>query len=260
MKKQAKIIVGMGAVAVENATTRLTQALFNLAPETAKQVEIKEMENDLDKLLEGVVTQRLESKSFKDEAVAAETMREQRMVAAEEIQDRIKSGNIAGQALQDNENALEELLGFIENDEANIIFLRQRADTSKEILDELQADADQFADQLKNFLVAVERAKTSQQLAELDAKRANGEAERAARLAGLRDRKEDRSSVLNALNQKTEKLRIQAKIAREKAKILTDSGKGEENPIVAKAMANVAGKKVEPEVSLEDRLATLRNK
>ncbi len=250
-------VKNFGGEKVKETGRSIVQALAAWDPETASAAEIKQMEDNLDKLTRQVADARASYEKEQKEADAIQALYEQRMKAAELLQGKLAAA--ANEAAAKIESALGSLVGELEEMQPDIEREIREAVEAKEFMNELEEIAKAAAQKLKTARQTLDKAKKDMQMAKVREERANEQAERGARLAGLRSETDQLGSALSAMQKSAEQANSRAEAARMKAKLLSSEKEGGEDPLIAEAMREADGGESRPD-TIADRLAALKRK
>ncbi len=250
-------VKNFGGEKVKETGRSIVQALAAWDPETASAAEIKQMEDNLDKLTRQVAEARASYEKEQGEADAIQALYEQRMKAAELLQNKLTGA--AGDAASAIEKALNELVGELEEMQPEIEREMSEAVEAKEFMNELEEVAKAAAQKLKTARHTLDKAKKDMQMAKVREERAKEKAEQSARLAGLRSETDQLGSALSAMQKSADQANSRAEAAKMKARLLSTEKEGGENQLIADAMKEAGGGEPKP-TNISDRLAALKRK
>ncbi len=250
-------VKNFGGEKVKETGRNIVQALAAWDPETASAAEIKQMEDNLDKLTRQVADARASYEKEQGEADAIQALYEQRMKAAELLQGKLAVA--ADDAAAKIESALGSLVAELEEMQPDIEREIREAVEAKDFMNELEEIAKAAAQKLKTARQTLEKAKKDMQMAKVREERANEQAERSARLAGLRTETDQLGSALSAMQKSADQANVRADAAKMKAKLLSSEKEGGEDPLIAEAMREAGGGEAKPD-TIADRLAALKRK
>lgn len=247
-----KFLKNYGKNTLRELGTSLNDAIVRFDPEGASEAEIATMEENFDEINREFSRAKQEWQQEQREADEILALRDKRMAAAE---------HIAGQLEADPDNAqlndaLNQLVGALENMQSDIDREVEEAADAKEVMDELEATVQLYAEKLKSARSDMKKALNAMEKAKRQEERAEAKADRAARLAGLKKDTSALGSALASMNKQAEEAKAKADAATRKAELLGPA-KIDENDAVAAAMAAVSGDPA-PKATAQDRLAALR--
>ena len=156
-------------------------------------------------------------------------------------------------------NSLNKLLAELESMKPNVDKEFQESEEAKSYYEELKELAEVTADKVKKAKDMLETGRRDMQRAELERQRALAKAEKAQKMAGLKDDTNSLGVALAAMNRQADEARAAAAGSEMKAKLLSTEREGQDDNIKA-ALAEVAGSPDTKNLSLSDRLANLKNK
>ena len=234
--------------------------LVKLDPKAATEAEIRQMEQQLDKLGTELAEARIAFNREKKEADAIEQLAAQRMAAAEKIEQQMMAeADPARQATL--EKSLMTLVGMLEKMNPEVERERRDAQEASEFMEMLEATYKDMGDKLRNARSELERAQRDMKKAEQQRASSERRAEAARRAAGLAGATSGLSVALKAMRESAEEDMKEAEAARMKAELLQPTKPEEDDPNIAAALASVGvGGSVPPGVSASSRLALLRAK
>jgi len=178
--------------------------------------------------------------------------------AAEKLQARLQDSATSDSDRGQIEAGLNELVDKLEKMAPELEQHRRDVDDSSSLLKEATEAYEEKAADLKTAKSHLDEAQRALTRAQIDSQRAREQAEKAARIAGLRS-DEQASGVnvaLSAMNNEAAKLRANAEANRLKAQVLAKTPAAPENQFVAEALAEASDTK--PSTSVLDRLAALK--
>jgi hypothetical protein len=223
----------------------LGEAIVKFDPEGATEAAIAEIEQKFDELNLAFSKAKQTWKKENDESESIQKLYNQRLAAAEFLQqDPTKA------------DALNQLLTILEDMLPDVKREKQEAEEAKNDMDQLELLVNQYAEKLKQARNTVENARKAMERAELQKQRAKDAADAAAMAAGLSQKTSELSIALDHMNKLTVQANTEADAANNKTRLLQPT-KVEENPDIKAAMDAVAGKTVSPS-SIEDRLSLLK--
>src|SRR3954471_19205225 len=216
------------------------------------------MEQHLDVLGRQVAEARMAFDKEKREADAIQSLSQQRIAAAEQIQRRLdaESDPIRKAGL---ERSLSTLVSMLETMAPDIE--REKADAidAGEFLHSLEDTYQQAGQKLKGARDALNRAQRDMGRADQQRDMAERRAEAARQAAGLSGATSGLSVALKAMQDNAAKNLAMAESANAKARLLQPTRPEQDDPNIAAAMAAASGTRPAP-TNLTDRLAALRQK
>jgi len=241
-----------GKTKLMDGVQSLNDAIVSWDPEGATDAAIAEMEERFDEINKQYSQAMTVWKKEDAEAQAIVEVRDQRMAAAE---------NLAGQLEADPTNSqieigLTGLLTALEDMREDIDLEVEEAEDAKELMDELKATVELYADKLKSARRDMRKASNAMAKAQAKETRATEKADRAAQMAGLKKTGGGLSSALESMNRQAQDATDNADAATRKAELLGTS-KVEDNDVVAQAMAQAKGE-APAATSIADRMAALK--
>ncbi len=237
----------------EKVGQSIVQILASWDPETASKAELEQMEQRLNTLVQEVGQARLVYKKEQDEANAIRGLYDQRLKAAEILQNRL--AETPGNA--ETETALTELIQILEEMQPEMEIEEQEAVEAKAFMEELEEVATLSAEKLKTAKKSLEKAVQNMKRAKVREERSSDTAERAAKLAGLRDESDQLGSALSAMQKNADASNAKAEAAQMKAKLLGPSKVEKESTLISDAMKE-AGGQPQASASISSRLAALK--
>ncbi len=239
----------------------ITQKIVSWDPETASQAEIEEMIRELDKITSEAGKARAVYDLEQAEALAAQKNYDKFLAAAELLQKRLEESQAAGDQAKAQElsNSLNRLLENLEELKPEVEREVQEVEEANAYFVELKELAQVTADKVKTAKDTLEKGRRDMQRAELERQRAQARADKAQTTAGLKNQASNLGVALAAMNRQAEEAKAAAASSDMKAKLLTVEPKGQDDNIKA-ALAEVAGEPETKNLSLSDRLASLKKK
>lgn len=248
-------IVGVKA---DQAVNSAIQQIVAFDPKSATEAELRTMEQNLDQIGRQVAEARQTYDKEKREADAIQTLSQQRMAAAEQLQDRMT--NEADPSRKGEiERSLATLVGMLEQMAPDMDREKQDADDARAFLDSLQETYNQAGQKLKSARDDLSRAERDMGRADQQRDMAQRRAESARQAAGLSQATSGLSVALKAMQDNASRSLAEAETSNAKARLLTPTRPERDDPNIAQAMAQVQGRLPAP-TNLTDRLATLRQK
>lgn len=250
-----RFIKNYGKGKLTDALGELRDAIVGFDPEGATEAEIATMEENFDKVNREFSKAKQDWLREKKEADTIEELYQQRLAAAEHIQQQLD-------AQPDNADqlnaALSQLVETLESMAPEIQREKEEAEDAKEVMDDLEATVKLYAENLRTARSQLKTAARAMEKAKRDEERAAMKAERAARLAGLKQNSSILGSALESMNKQAAEAQARADAAQHKAELLGPT-KVEDNAIVKQALASVSGASPAPS-SVSERLAALKKR
>lgn len=245
-------------VKTDQAVNGAVQAIVRWDPQSATEAELRTMEQHLDVLGRQVAEARMAFDKEKREADAIQTLSQQRMAAAEQIQGRMSSETDPAKKSQ-LEHSMHTLVSMLEGMAADVDREKQDAVDAGEFLHSLEETYQQAGMKLKSARDELTRAQRDMGRAEQQRDMADRRAEAARQAAGLSGATSGLSVALKAMQDNASRNLVSAEAANSKAKLLAQTKPEQDDQNIAQAMAQVQGKLPAP-TNLGDRLAALRQK
>jgi len=182
----------------------------------------------------------------------------QYLAAAEKLQARLQDAGTQPADKTQIEAGLNELVEKLEKMAPELEQHRRDVEDSAALLKEANEAYEEKAADLKTAKSQLDEAQRALTRAQIDNQRSREQAEKAARVAGLRsdDKGNGVNVALSAMNDEAAKLRANAEANRLKAQVLAKTPAAPENQFVAQALAEASDTK--PAQSVFDRLAALK--
>ena len=245
-------------VKTDNAVNAAIEAIVRWDPKAATEAELRTMEQHLDQLGLQVAQARAAYDREKREADTILALSQQRMAAAEQLQQRL-----AGETNPANQQALEKslatLVGMLETMSPDVGREKQDATDAEAFLRSLEDTYQQAGQKLRGARADLSRAERDMSRADQQRQAAEQRAEAARQAAGLSGATSGLSVALKAMQDNAARNLAQAEAANAKAALLKPTRPEQDDPNIVAAMAAVSGA-VAPTASLGDRLAQLRLK
>lgn len=236
-----------GVVKAKSLISALGEAIVKFDPEGATEAAIAEIESKFDALNLSFSKAKQSWEKENKEYLSIEALYNQRLAAAEILQDDPLKAN-----------ALASLVSLLEEMQPEIEREKQEAIDAKSNMDQLEVLVVQYAEKLKSARHTVEKAQKNMQRAEAQKDRAKEIASAAATAAGLSQSATGLSTALDHMNRLAEQANAEAGAATLKAKLLQPT-KAEDDPDIKAALAAAAGVSADS-VSIQDRLAALKTR
>src|SRR3954470_22387081 len=245
-------------VKTDQAVNSAVEAIVRWDPQSATEAELRTMEQHLDVLGRQVAEARMAFDKEKREADAIQTLSQQRMAAAEQLQHRLETETDSVRRA-DLEHSLATLVSMLESMAADVDREKQDAIDAAEFLHSLENAYRQAGQKLKSARDDLNRAQRDMSRAAQQRDMAERRAEAARQAAGLSHATSGLSVALKAMQDNAARDLASAESANAKAKLLAPTRPEQDDPNIASAMAQVQGKLPTPS-NLGDRLAALRQK
>jgi DNA repair exonuclease SbcCD ATPase subunit len=245
-------------VKTDQAVQGAVEALVRWDPKAATEAELRTMEQHLDQLGRQVAEARQAYGRERREADAITSLSNQRMAAAEQLENRIQAeADPAHKA--ELERSLGTLVGMLEQMAPEMEREKQDADDAADFLQMLEDTYAQAGQKLKSARDALNRAQRDMGRAEQQRDVAERRAEAARQAAGLSSATSGLSVALKAMQDNAERNLAAAEAANAKARLLQPTRPEQDDPNIAAAMAAASGASPAP-TGLSDRLAALRQR
>ncbi len=245
-------------VKTDNAVNSAIEAIVRWDPKSATEAELRTMEQHLDQLGLQVAQGRAAYDREKKEADAIVALSQQRMAAAEQLNQRL-TGETNPANKQALEKSLATLVGMLEQMAPDVDREKQDEIDAETFLRSLEDAYQQAGQKLRNARSELQRAQRDMTRAEQQRQVAEQRADAARQAAGLTSATSGLSVALKAMQDNAARNLAQAEAANAKAMLLKPTRPEQDDPNIASAMAAVSGKAT-PTASLGERLAHLRLK
>jgi chromosome segregation ATPase len=245
-------------VKTDQAVNSAVEAIVRWDPQSATEAELRTMEQHLDVLGRQVAEARMAFDKEKREADAIQTLSQQRMAAAEQLQHRLETETDSVRRA-DLEHSLATLVSMLESMAADVDREKQDAIDAAEFLHSLENAYRQAGQKLKSARDDLNRAQRDMSRAAQQREMAERRAEAARQAAGLSGATSGLTVALKAMQDNAARNLASAEAANAKARLLAPTRPEQDDPNIAMAMAQVQGKLPAP-TNLNDRLVALRQK
>lgn len=245
-------------VKTDQAVNGAVEAIVRWDPQSATEAELRTMEQHLDVLGRQVAEARMAFDKEKREADAIQRLSQQRMAAAEQIQNRMGSDADPNRKAE-LERSLSTLVSMLEGMAGDVDREKQDAVDAQDFLHSLEDTYQQAGQKLKSARDELNRAQRDMSRAEQQRDMAERRAEGARQAAGLSGATSGLSVALKAMQDNAAHNLASAEAANAKAKLLAPTRPEQDDPNIAMAMAQVQGRLPAP-TNITDRLAALRQK
>jgi chromosome segregation ATPase len=248
----------MIGVKTDQAVNSAVETIVRWDPKSATEAELRTMEQNLDALGRQVAEARMAFDKERREAESIHTLSQQRMAAAEQLQSRLAAESDPTRK-SELERSLATRVTMLEGMAPDVDRESRDAADAEEFLHSLEATYQQAGQKLKSARDDLTRAQRDMGRAEQQREMAQQRAEGARQAAGLSGATSGLSVALKAMQDSAAKDLASAEAANAKARLLTPTKPEQDDPNIARAMAEVQGKLPAPS-GLGDRLAALRQK
>lgn len=249
-------IRNMIGVKTDQAVNSAVEAIVRWDPKSATEAELRTMEQHLDGLGRQVAEARAAFDREKREADAIQELSQQRMAAAEQLNQRMAAETDAGRKAA-LERSLATLVGMLEEMAPDVERERADAKDAADFLHSLEETYQQAGQKLKSARDELNRAQRDMGRAEQQRDMAERRADAARQAAGLSGATSGLSVALKAMQDTAQRNLAEAEAANAKARLLTPTRPEQDDPNIAQAMAAAKGLPAKP-TSLSDRLAALQ--
>jgi chromosome segregation ATPase len=243
-------------VKTDNAVQSAVEAIVRWDPKSATEAELRSMEQHLDQLGRQVAEARQAFTKEKKEADTIELLSQQRLAAAEQIQERMAAETDPTRRAE-LERSLSLLVGMLESMAPDVTREKEDAADAQDFLRSLEDTYQQAGQKLRSARDELNRAQRDMGRADQQREMAERRAEAARQAAGLSGATSGLSVALKAMQDNAARDLAQAESANMKAKLLAPTRPEQEDKNIASAMAQVQGK-LPASTNLSDRLAALR--
>ena len=245
-------------VKTDNAVQGAVEAIVRWDPKSATEAELRTMEQHLDQLGRQVAEARQAFSKEKKEADTIELLSQQRLAAAEQIQNRISTESDPGRK-GELERSMLTLVNMLEGMTDDVEREKADATDAGEFLRSLEETYQQAGQKLRSARDELNKAQRDMGRADQQRDMAERRAEAARQAAGLSGATSGLSVALKAMQDNAAKDLAQAESANMKAKLLGPTRPEQDDKNIASAMAQVQGKLPAP-TNLSDRLLAIRQK
>jgi len=251
-----KFMSNLVGVKFNKAAQSGVEALVRWDPKSASEAELRTMEQHLDDLGREVAQARLSYDQENKEAVAIQSLSQQRMAAAEQLQKQaeLETDPARKAAL---EKSLETLVSMLETMAPEVDREKKEAADAKDFLQMLENTYADAGGKLKSARSTLQQAQRDMGRAAQQREMADRQAEAARRAAGLASSTSGLTVALKAMQDAAAKDLISADAQMAKAKLLRPTAPERDDPNIVAALAQASGKPLQP-TSLNDRLAALK--
>lgn len=236
------------------AGSSMVSLLAKLDPEGMSEAQIDEMDNALTEVTRQKVRAEADWKREQQEADVIKVNYDRRMSAAERIQKKMDEATSENDKIKFAE-ALGQLLDEIEKMSTDVDREVEEAKQAEAYFRELEDVVKTASEKLKTARKTLKDAQHRIERAEIAAKRAKEQEDQAKVLAGIKQGLDSGNAALDAMSKRAEKLEEDARVAKEKANMLSPTS-STSNSIIEDALKDTE-KPVSTE-SLSDRLARLK--
>lgn len=239
-----------------DAQSSLVRLLVEFDPETASEAEIATLDEALTKLTQQMIAAKQAWEKEDREAKEIKNNYDLRLSAAERLQ--AKADAASAEEKPKIEASLAGLVAELEKMVPEIDREAKEAEEAKGYYDELAEAVKTSAGRLKTARDRLSDAKRRMDVAQVRAQRAQEQEDRAKVVAGIKKQADSMGAAFDAMSRKAAELEAQAEVHTEKTRLLTPPKS--EDPYLAEALKEAAGKAEPAPQSLGDRLAALKKK
>jgi chromosome segregation ATPase len=252
-----KFMTNLIGVKFDKAAQAGVEALVRWDPKSASEAEMRTMEQHLDDLGREVALARQSYDRENREAEAIQALTSQRMAAAEQLEAQIATApDLARKASL--EKSLETLVSMLEQMAPEAEREKKEAADAKDFLQMLEQTYAEAGGKLKAARSALEQAQRDMGRAAQQRQQADRQAEAARRAAGLASTTSGLTVALKAMQDAAANDLVSADVQMSKARMLRPTAPEQDDPNIAAALAQAAGKPAGAQ-SLNDRLTALKN-
>jgi DNA repair exonuclease SbcCD ATPase subunit len=251
-----KFMANLVGVKFDKAAQAGVEALVRWDPKSASEAEMRTMEQHLDDLGREVALARQNYDRENKEAVAIQALSHQRMAAAEQLQKQIEAATDPARKAS-LEKSLETLVSMLEQMAPEADREKQEAADAKDFLEMLEQTYAEAGGKLKTARSALAQAERDMGRAAQQRLQADRQAEAARRAAGLASTTSSLTVALKAMQDAAAKDLVAADAQMSKARMLRPTAPEQDDPNIAAALAQAAGKPTGVR-SLTDCLAALK--
>ena len=220
----------------DQAVQSAVEALVRWDPKGATEAELRSMEDHLDELGLQVAEARASYEREKREAEAIKSLLNQRMAAAELLQNQITAAADPGKKAE-LEKSLATLVEMLEKMAPDVERESQDAVDAQDFLGSLESAYAGAGEKLKAARSELERAERDMGRAEQQREQAERQAESARRAAGLTSTTNSLNVALKAMKETAARDLAAAEAATAKARLLKPTQPEQEDPNIAAALA-----------------------
>jgi len=231
--------------------------LVRLDPKAATEAEIRQMEDELDKLGKELAESRMTFQREKKEAEAIQQLAAQRMAAAEKLEQQMLAEPDPNRKAA-LEKSLTTLVDMLETMNPEIERERRDAVEATEFMHLLEKTYQDLGSKLRTARSELERAQREMKTAEQQRIASERRAQAARQAAGLASATSGLSVALKSMRHAAEEDLKEAEAARLKADLLQPTRPEEDDPNIAAALASVGTGVSETGSTVSGRLALLR--
>jgi chromosome segregation ATPase len=233
------------------------EALVRWDPKSASEAEMRTMEQHLDDLGREVALARQSYDRESKEAEAIQSLSHQRMAAAEQLQAQLDAASDPARKAS-LETSLGTLVTMLEQMAPEVDREKKEAADAKDFLQMLEQTYAEAGGKLKTARSALEQAQRDMGRAAQQREQAERQAEAARRAAGLGSTTSSLTVALKAMQEAASKDLVEADAKMSKARLLRPTAPEQDDPNIAAALAQAAGKPTGPQ-TLSERLAALKH-
>lgn len=223
----------------------LAEKLAAFDPDTMTAAGMLEMEAELDAMTRETAEANQEYQRELREAQTARANLNQQLSAAGILNEKLGTLEEGTAEFSQTSASLSKLLDVIDKLTPDVEREELEAVQAKETLEALQQASQVCADQLRTAKSEFDQAKRTLSKANANELKATKDAERAARIAGIRDSGSQLGTAMDAIKKAASQAEARADAARAKAQLLTKP-EAEADPILQAALDAAAGKSPTP--------------
>lgn len=205
---------------VESVGMSLAQKLAQFDPATATAAGMLELESNLDDMLKETATARQEYQKEQQEATVARNNLNQLKAAARRLGDELTAAAPESDRYRQVEQSLTDCLNRIDAATPEVEREESEAALAKQTLDMLEQASSECATQLRTAKSDFENSARQLKSAQAAEKLATSAAEKAAKVAGIRNSGSQMSVAVTAMQKATAESQARADAALQKAKLL----------------------------------------
>lgn len=243
-------------VKTDEAVRSAVETLVRWDPAAATEAELQTMEQHLDRLGRQVAEARQALTRETKEAEAVRQLSTQRMAAAERLQNEWAAATDPARKAA-LEKSLHTLVGMLEQMAPEVEREGKDAEDAREFLTMLETTYADAGKKLKEAKGRLDRARRDMSRAGQQRDMAERQAQAARQAAGLAGATSSLDVALKAMQDAAAKDLAVAEAARRKSELLAPSRPEQDDPDIARALAEVTGAQV-PSQNLTERLQRLK--
>jgi chromosome segregation ATPase len=252
-----KFMQNLIGVKFDKAAQAGVEALVRWDPKSASEAEMRTMEQHLDDLGREVAQARRSYDNENKEAEAIQILSQQRMSAAEQLQDKVEAETDPTRKVA-LEKSLETLVSMLETMAQEVDREKTEALDAKNFLEMLEQTYAEAGGKFTSARSALEQAQRDMGRAAQQREQADRQAESARRAAGLASSTSSLTVALKAMQDAASKDMVSADAQMSKARLLRPTALEKDDPNIAAALAQASGKPLLAQ-NLHERLLALKN-